>query len=433
MGPALPLLAFSLLLGAAPEPVALPARLSMREAVRIFRSGGFDLLLAEAAERNAEGELRAARALPNPAVSLAGGSSFTDPAGASPCPVCPQQAWNVSLSDQAALFQSLTGKRGLRIEVAQAALEGARRSRADAERILTFQVRRQYLAAVLATGSLAVAREGGAAADRTFELDRTRYRAGAVSEAEEARAETAALEAAQAVQSATQALGVARIALAFLLGVRGTPSDFEVDAEFPPFAVPPRLASAARDALIRQALDRRPDLEALRRQRDRAEAALAQARRSVFPDVTLTLSAYGQGRGESAIQPPTFLLGVGMPLPILDQSQGAVAKAEADLEAQTAALAKGEAQVVSDVGTAEAGWRSARDQVERMEGRLLDRARRARDLVRLQYEKGTASLLELLDAQRTFLAVSLEALNDRAAYWTAVYQLDAAVGWEGPE
>ena len=65
-----------------------------------------------------------------------------------------------------------------------------------------------------------------------------------------------------------------------------------------------------------------------------------------------------------------------------------------------------------------------------MEGRLLDRARRARDLVEFQYKKGAASLLELLDAQRTFIATNVEYRQNLADYWTAVYQVEQATGTE---
>jgi cobalt-zinc-cadmium efflux system outer membrane protein len=48
--------------------------------------------------------------------------------------------------------------------------------------------------------------------------------------------------------------------------------------------------------------------------------------------------------------------------------------------------------------------------------------------VSLQYQKGAASLLEYLDAQRTFIANNVEYLQDLTNYWTAVYQLEAAIG-----
>jgi len=61
-----------------------------------------------------------------------------------------------------------------------------------------------------------------------------------------------------------------------------------------------------------------------------------------------------------------------------------------------------------------------------MDGRLFARALRARDLIEVQYSKGAATLLDLLDAQRTLLAVSGERLTLLANYWNAVAQLEAA-------
>jgi hypothetical protein len=42
--------------------------------------------------------------------------------------------------------------------------------------------------------------------------------------------------------------------------------------------------------------------------------------------------------------------------------------------------------------------------------------------------RGAASLLELLDAQRTYIGTNLEYLNDLASYWIAVFRLERAVG-----
>ncbi len=58
------------------------------------------------------------------------------------------------------------------------------------------------------------------------------------------------------------------------------------------------------------------------------------------------------------------------------------------------------------------------------------RARRARDLIAFQYEKGAASLLEYIDAQRTYIANSIDYFNNLGGYWTARFQLEQAVGAE---
>jgi cobalt-zinc-cadmium efflux system outer membrane protein len=61
---------------------------------------------------------------------------------------------------------------------------------------------------------------------------------------------------------------------------------------------------------------------------------------------------------------------------------------------------------------------------------LLDRAATARGLVRIQYEKGAASLLDLLNAERTYTAIRVEYAQGLAGYWTAVASLEQAVAGE---
>jgi cobalt-zinc-cadmium efflux system outer membrane protein len=120
--------------------------------------------------------------------------------------------------------------------------------------------------------------------------------------------------------------------------------------------------------------------------------------------------------------------GLGGTLPIFYFQAGEIRRAEADSRTQKLQLAKQEAQVVSDIEGAYNNFASTRRLLERMTTRLLERATRARDLVGIQYQKGSASLLELLDAQRQYIITNLEYLQDLANYWTAVFQLEQAVG-----
>jgi cobalt-zinc-cadmium efflux system outer membrane protein len=195
------------------------------------------------------------------------------------------------------------------------------------------------------------------------------------------------------------------------------------------FFSPSPLASATADSLMNEAIDHRPDLKALKLQRERALASISLAKRNRFPDLSLNLG-YSQQAGTTAnaAQPPTASLGIIGTLPLFYFQQGEIKKAEADYRTQQLQLAKVEAQLVSDVEAAFNAFVSSRKLVERMERRLLDRSKRARDLVSLQYQKGAASLLEYLDAQRTFIANNVEYLQDLTNYWTAVYQLEAAIG-----
>jgi cobalt-zinc-cadmium efflux system outer membrane protein len=415
------------------DALVLPESVSLDDALKMFRQRGLDLLIADAAVMSAEGDLKSAGAVPNPNWSLFGSYTFTYDATSMNGNSALESPWGVSagIGDSNALEDSLTGKRWLRLKVAKAALAAARLGRADAQRTLELGVKTAYINAVLARDNLDFALQVQTGANQIFELNQTRYKAGAISEADLAKVETMKLEADQAVDGSEQALRAAKVQLAFLLGVRGRVPDYKVDQDLPKFFVPAPLANVAPDALLTMAFDHRPDLKAISFQRDRASALVALAKRLRFPDLSLNLQ-YSQQAGTTAnaAQPPTLSFGIIGTLPLFYFQQGEIKKAEADYRTQQLQRSKVEAQLVSDVEAAFNAWTSTRKLVERMEGRLLDRSKRARDLVSLQYQKGAASLLEYLDAQRTFIANNVEYLQDLANYWTAVYQLEAAIGMD---
>src|SRR6266849_181494 len=133
----------------------LPAMLTLKEALEIFRQRGFDLLVAEANVKFAQGDLIVAGAVPNPTLSGAAGRNFH--CGSSQD--CKVISYSVGLFDSSGISDLFTGKRGLRKDVAGAALEAARRSRDDAQRTLEFMVKQAYLQAAVTEVQLTNARE----------------------------------------------------------------------------------------------------------------------------------------------------------------------------------------------------------------------------------------------------------------------------------
>ncbi len=404
------------------------APLTLQSALERFRSKGFDLLIADTSVAEAAADVTTASAVQNPQLSLARGTTRNyDP---SQCAGCSSTSVSASITDQAALSDLLTGKRRLRVKVARVALGIAQRGRADTERTLETTVKQQVLQAELAKQSLANARDQQRLATDTLRLVGIRYKAGAISEADVARADVQKLEADQAVDTAVQSLESAQAGLAYLLGYERTPDGFDVSDDLVRSTAVPRLESATYDDLLRDALAYRPDLAAAALQIARAESSLALARRQRIPDFYPSLAYSAEGTGQNAIQPPTYTFGIAANLPIFYRNAGEIARAGADLQAQKVVREKVAAQVGADVGSAFASYESAKSRVSRMDASLLSRAARARDLVRLQYEKGAASLFEFLDAQRTWLATQAEYLQNLNDYWTAVFQLEQAAGEE---
>jgi cobalt-zinc-cadmium efflux system outer membrane protein len=418
--------------GVVPQAVEIPQQLTLDQSIQILRTRSLDLLIAEATVRSAEGDETAASAVPNLALNVGYGRVLPpyNPSQCGPGAGCSANQYTLGLADQAAIEDSLSGKRDLRIKVAHAALQAAKLSRNDALRNIQFQVKSAYAAVAQAQRGLAFAKENQATNIKTLQLFQIRLKSGAINEGDLARVETQKLEADQAVEQAMVVVRQARVALAFLLGVRGPMPEFTVDDKVLDFVVPPSLANAQLDGLLRSAFEHRPDLQAQGYQRASAEAAIALAKRQVFPDIMVSAQYTQTGDSNSAIQPPTISFGLSAPIPIFYQQQGEIRKAEAAYDTQSLQQAKTTAQVVNDVSTAMAGYESARALVERMEKLLKPSAERAFSITRLQYDKGAATLMDFLDAQRTYIATNVEYLQDLANYWTAVFQVEQAVGTE---
>jgi cobalt-zinc-cadmium efflux system outer membrane protein len=429
---------------AVPPPVELPQQLSLEQALQLLRTRSLDLLIAESAVDSAEGDVKLAGAVPNPLISAGYARVFTyDPsqscsatntAGQAVGLTCSSDGWQGSLSDSAAIEDSLSGKRDLRLRVARAALSAAKLSRNDALRTLGFQVKSAYAQVAQAQRAIAFAKEVQATTVKTLELFRVKLKAGNSNDGEVARVETQKLEADQAVDFAIQGLQQARFALAFLLGSRGPVPEFSVESTVLDYNVPSSLSSPDSDRLLRTAFEHRPDLLAQGFQATSAQAGIDLARRQVFPDISLGVAYTQMGSGGAGtngpLQPPMVTFSITSQLPIFYQQQGEIRKAEANYDTQSLQQAKLTAQVVSDVASALAAFRTSRALVERMERSLRPSAERAFSITQVQYDKNAATLMDLLDAQRTYIATNVEYLQDLANYWTAVFQVEEAVGME---
>ncbi len=416
-------------LAAPPPPLeapALPSPMTLAQAEDIFLSHGLDLLVAEANARGAAGDLAAAGAHPNPGANVGGLYSFAENFGAANPNNSPAVwGWTAGVTDNAAIEDQLSGKRSLRIEAAAQALAAAKQSVADLKRNELSQLRQAFAAALLAQDNLEFARDVDRSYEKTLKLDQIRYQKGDISEADLAKIAVAKLEADQVVTQAGQGFDVAKTALAFLLGARGKIPVFAIAGSLA-YAEPQGLAGKSPDDLLALGEARRPDLEAAVASRKADEALLTQARRLVLPDLALSLTYLAQALPSYVVTPPSLELGVSGNLPVFYQQQGEIQRAEANLDTARDQEAKVRAQIASDVGSAWAGYRATGELVRRMEGEELNQAKLSRDLEELMYQKGAASLLDYLDAERTYTAVNLEYHQDLAAYWTAVYQLEQA-------
>jgi cobalt-zinc-cadmium efflux system outer membrane protein len=405
---------------------SLPAGLTLDGALKIYRERGYDLLIADAAVLNAVGGLQSAAQFANPGLSFTYGRSFGVDA-------YPPNAYAGDVTDNAAILDSLViGKRRLRIEVAQAQLDSQKMSRVDAERGLVAVFKEQWVACVAAKRQLEENDKILKSQQGTLDLIKTRYEAGAASEVDTSSQETATYEAAQQVAIARQAYEQAKEGLAFLLGVRGKTPQFEVDLGLFGATLPEQVSGASAEALHDLAYGHRPDVVAQRYQVTEAQASIRLTRRQIVPDVSLGVGYAQQGGldSEAAITPPTVSVNVGLTLPLFYQMQGELTMALSNLRTQQITLAKLEAQVLSDVDTAWSAFLAARERRQRLEHGYLEQSKLAADLTKVQYEKGAASLVDYLVAERNYIATIQEYVQSMNDVWTAVFQLEAATGKE---
>ncbi len=430
---------------ALPSGTDLPEQLTLEDALRIFRSRGLDILIADAAVRSAEGGVTISGAIANPVLNANVGKSLTwayTYASGHDCSaygaLCVPSGYGIGLSDSAALADWISGKRELRMNAARKALAAAKMSRVDAVRTLTFQVKAAYVQVAQAQLARDFTKSVAGTEAITLKKFRDRYHAGAINEGDLQRIEVAKLEADQALDAAGAVLEQARSALAFLLGVRGDAPDFEVDSKVLDYREPVGTVGAAPVDVLHTAFDHRPDLVAAGYLRAAAEAQIELVKRQKFPDVTLGINyAWGGFNGwsvDNSVVSPFLTFSISAPLPLFYQLQGEQRQAEAQRDTSVLQHAKTTAQVVTDVTTALSALSASRKLVQRMEGPrrdsggLLESAKGAFDIVATQYEKGAATLTDYLDALRTYIATKNEYLGNLTSYWTAVYQLEAAVG-----
>jgi cobalt-zinc-cadmium efflux system outer membrane protein len=427
-----------------PPATEIPRQLTLDEALRIFRERGLQLLIADATTRSQEGVVLAQGAVPNPVLSTSAGngltysnSGFSKSSCLASGAECSPWVFNVGISDSAAIEDSLSGKRDLRLKVARNALAAAKMSRVDAERTIAFQVKSAYAQVASAVLTYRFAKDVAASNVTVLQKFRDKFRTGAINDGDLARMETQKFESDQAVTSSLQTLRQARVALAFLLGVRGEVPDFDVDTKVLDYATPAGLRDVTDVGLLRKAFDHRPDLIALGYQMTSAQMQVALVKRQKFPDITVGANYAWGGFGGLAtngpIGPQTVTFSLSAPLPVFYQLQGEQRQAEALYDTNALQHAQQTAQVANDVASGFAAFVANRELVERMEGPrrptggLFADAKAAWEVTALQYEKGAASLTDYLLALQTYIATKVEYIGDLTNYWTAVYQLEEAV------
>jgi outer membrane protein, heavy metal efflux system len=311
----------------------------------------------------------------------------------------------------------LGGKRRRRVESARAATRVTGYELADLERQTVFQVKKSFTDILVARDTLALAEENLQTLDDLERIQRFRAEKGDISELELLRIQVQRFAFVRDAADARQALSVAKIALRALASPDRLADDFDAVGE-----LTFRDVSYQRTDLYRRVLDKRPDIRAAEAAREKARADVNLARANAWWDITPQIEYQRIGPDN------TLGFGISMPLRIFDRNQGEIARTRADALRTDATRQAVAIQALAEVDTALSSLSTGRDKVTVLRDSYLPKARQARDTVEFAYRRGGVSLLDFLDAQRTYRETSLEYLRALGNYRAAVYQLEAAVG-----
>jgi len=310
------------------------------------------------------------------------------------------------------------GKRGRRIDQATLAKSVTELQVRNTTRQLVLDVQRAFTDVQAAKANVELARDALKAFDDIVELNATRVRAGDLAQVELSRTRLAALQFQNEVREQESRLRVAQNHLSLLIGRGPDGSSLETAGDF---RRPPAEVDYA--TLLRQALDARPDLQALKADQARSTAdlrlQLANGR------IDYTVSAEYHRQSGTAISGNAFLFAVSVPVPVFNRNQGEVARARVQVTQAEARMRALEHDVTDEVSAAYADYTLARDTLATIEGRMLAEARAVRAATDYAYRRGDASLIELLDAQRAFDDTLRSYTDARAQYARSAYALDA--------
>lgn len=320
------------------------------------------------------------------------------------------------------------GKRGRRIDVAEAELRATEAFVADRERRLAAEVRRLYAEAVAANRELSFTNELTQIDAEIGNVLQVRVREGDAPPLEESllRVEIDRLRSRRAMLEGRRR--AAELQLATVIGLPANERIVLADGYGEGITV------QTVEEATRLALQNRPDLRAAELNIAAAEAGLRLANAQALPDISV-FAGYANGRsgfddtpvGPLVDQDKLINAGVGISIPIFNRNQGAKAEAAAAIEQARRLRELTELQVRAEVESAVARYRAADAAVEVFRQGVLERSEANVRTMRAAYEAGAFTISEflaerrrLVDAQRELT----EALTERAV---ALIDLQAAV------
>ena len=308
-------------------------------------------------------------------------------------------------------------KRQHRLAVARDATTVVRSQVSDSERQLQFNVAQQFIDVLLAESTLEFAKQDLNSFQKTVDISEARRRAGDMSQGDLLKIKLQLLQFQTDVSTAQLTRIQALAGLRQFLGFESIPDDYDVTGDLD---YQPENATLTDFKVL--ATRSRPDLLAAQQNVTAAHSQEALAEANGKKDLNASFN-YTHTAGVNS-----GALFFNIALPIFDRNQGEIARTRyAITQAQQQAIETTQ-QVSTDVVDAYENLRSNDQIVQLYRGGYVDQAKQSRDISEYAYRRGAASLLDFLDAERTYRANQLAYRQSLANYMLAIEQLRQAVG-----
>ncbi len=316
-------------------------------------------------------------------------------------------------------------KRELRRDQAKESTAIAESTYLDQERSLLFNLQSAFVNLLQAKAVLQNAQENLAYWDRELGIMRTRFQAGDLAQVDLTRLELQRAQFESDYETSIVSLRTAKIQIQMLLNDRTPIERFDVAGTFD-FGEELRPLEDYR----RMALDARPDLKAAVQNVELAKITYRLTVANGSTDPTYTVWVTHNPSFNNPFDNNTIGASVSIPLRIFDRNQGEKARTQVDISRNQRLLDANEAQVYSDIDSAYYTLVQNLNLLRPYKTKYLTMATDVRDRVSFSFQNGGASLLDFLDAEKSYRDTRLGYLNLIGSYLTAIAQMDMAAGRE---
>jgi outer membrane protein, heavy metal efflux system len=308
-------------------------------------------------------------------------------------------------------------KRQHRLAAAKDATEVTEAQVRDAERTTVATTAQQFVTALLAKSDLDFAEHMFDSYQHAVGMCQEQQKAGTVSKADLLKIQLHTLQIQNDVTSARISLVQALNTLRELIGFDSVPRNYDIVGQL---AYQP--VTSTLEELQASAVALRPDLQAAQRGVAAAQSQIGLAKANARQDVNV---GFDYSHVNASNLSAYFF---SIPLPIFNRNQGEVARTYYVLTQSQFLEKAAEQQVVTDVKNAYETLLNNRDILQMYDAGYLDQSQQSLDLAVSSYLAGSASLLDFLDAQRSYRSTQMSYRQALASYMGALEQLRQAVG-----